>query len=220
MKKYSEIFEGDKLGESGGLILVAGKQGSGRTTGLQKIVEPYSHGDIASLSIVDTHDGLEWFELSGQTETFLVGEDLLAIHELLTKKAALVGVRSRMAGEELDVIVIDEIVELFDEGERSESEKLLIRSMKRSVMKIAHAGRAYGVVLIVTTEKPVTAFLPVWRNLADLRIAFRLSSFEAEAAVLGPGSEGEPSPVAILEQTKNVAVVVDCLENTREFVLF
>ena len=219
-KKSEKVFIGNKLAESGGLILVAGKQGSGKTPALQNILEPYTHGDIAKFSIVDTRDGLEWFEISGQTEHFLVGEDLLAIHDLLNEKAALVGVQERIGSGALDMVVIDEIVELFDEGERTDAELILIRAMKASILKIANAGKLYGVVLILTTEKPAAVILPVWRNLADLAIAFRLVSEESEIAILGPASETDPLAVDIPDRAKGVAVVLDRVEGTREFVRF
>lgn len=170
-------------------ILIGGSTGSGKSI-LQKNLLMQCHQKDAEVYIIDPKGGLDYRDsyLSGCTlvTEFEDIKDLLAklVDELNRRKSlfAAAGVANldeynRSASTLLPryVVGVDELAELLVKG-NNRQQKEQATEFENALSTIARLGRAFGIHLILATQRPDATVVPGQiRNNCDIRICGRCS---------------------------------------------
>lgn len=195
------------FGDSSGMV-VGGVPGSGKTAGMTSFLLPLALSPHVDLHIIDGKGGSDWQAYGPRAKTYIRGdEDLAPIRDFLKEfhggmvdrldnQQAQLG-RSNFwsvkaeertaAGYRFKLLVIDECQGIFETSGRYEkADKQMLGEILRYCSAIVKRGRSAGYFVIFATQKPTAEALPTAvRDNCGLRVAFRLTTSEAERAVLG-----------------------------------
>lgn len=229
----NEIGEPTDLGFKGNAgMLVAGMPGSGKTAGVTSFLLPLALSDDVALSVIDCKGGADWENYAEAADEYLSDSDTLegltAIRDTIAKlKDEMV---ARISTQKADLgnsnfwnnplearrahdypfrlLVIDECQELFITTTDKEK-KALLSEIGTLLTSITKRGRSAGICVIYITQKPTADSIPTGiRDNCALRIAFRLSTTQAEEAVLGAtGDIARPSATEIPANRPGGAII-------------
>lgn len=117
----------------------------------------------------------------------------------------------RSKGVKMKLIVIDEAQALFDlSGITDKEEKKLRQEITRACTDLVKRGRSAGVLTIFATQKPTADAIPTAiRDNVNVRIALRVTTSEAERAIMGyvPDELDVPRATSIPASRKGGAVI-------------
>lgn len=169
-------------------MLIGGSTGSGKTVLVRNIVEQCIkkewHVAIVDYKGVDYNSNI----IRNAAKVCLNDIEVLcaldtAIKELNLRKEKLVDnccsnidEYNRLTGENLKrvVIVIDEAAELLDTTGADKERKEFIKEVTNSLSRIARIGRAFGIHLVIATQRPDANIIPGQiKNNIDCRICGR-----------------------------------------------
>lgn len=107
------------------------------------------------------------------------------------------------------VVVVDECAELFAAQGSSREAKALADDLRTVVSKLVRLGRAMGVIVLLSTQKPTVDNLPGGiRDNCSQRVALRCTTGEQAKAILGDAvSTATTSPTEIGHDQKGYAIV-------------
>lgn len=229
----NEIGEPANLSFKGNAgMLVAGMPGSGKTAGVTSFLLPLALSDDVALSVIDCKGGADWENYSEVADEYLSDSDTLEglteIRDLIARlkdemverindqKADLGNsnfwnnaLEARRAhGYRFRLLVVDECQELFISTTDKEK-KALLAEIGTMLTSITKRGRSAGICIIYITQKPTADSIPTGiRDNCALRIAFRLSTTQAEEAVLGAtGDIARPSATEIPANRPGGAII-------------
>lgn len=188
-------------GHSG--LVVGGVPGAGKTAASMVLTLPLLMSPLARVHVADAKGGGDWTWAESRAATYIKGDDdLTPILELLRdlqqqmrERLANVPIgqlsnfwaRPRTPDEPFQLLVLDECQSLFDvSGERDKDRKADQLEITAIVADLIKKGRSAGFFVMLLTQKPTSESLPTKiRDNAGLRVCFRVTTFEAEKAVLG-----------------------------------
>lgn len=106
------------------------------------------------------------------------------------------------------VLVVDECAELFVAESTAKDDRDRVASIIRMTSLLARQGRATGISLILSTQKPTADSLPtVIRDACENKIAFRCATREQEVAILGAAANpADLSATSIRPDQRGVAI--------------
>lgn len=104
---------------------------------------------------------------------------------------------------------IDECQFWFDPGKTlSKEDKAATDSIINDVKNMIQRGRSLGIMVVLTTQKPTADTIPTSiRDIAGLKIAFRVTTRDQGKAILGTLSSDQASPIAIPKEIKGRCVM-------------
>lgn len=200
-----------KFGDSSGMV-VGGIPGSGKTAGVTAFATSLALSKYVNLSIIDGKGGEDWTAYAPAADAYIRGdEDLEPIAEYVEKKhdemlrrlenqKKLLGhsnfwkvsADKRLnAGLKFELLIVDECQGLFEKTGRDKEEQAFQGRIQKALSSMVKRGRSAGFFVIFMTQKPTAESLPTGiRDNCGLRIAFRLTTPEAEKAVLGSNGDG------------------------------
>lgn len=205
-------------------LLVAGQTNSGKSTFLrQLIVTIYLNNPTFTFTLIDLKEGLE-FQTFEQLPRMNVFSQLKAAARRLKKYQALLEKRlkllklnkckdlaaylkmpeanrvaSDIEGQSISLnphlIVIDEAADLFLAG--SETSGSDLQDARRALIEIARKGRAAGMHLIFSTQRPDSKSIDpqIKANLPGI-VCFQMPNDASSITVLGNGRATDLAPVA------------------------
>lgn len=199
-------------------LLLGGQPGAGKTAGAWlPVLAAISNPSVVVLGI-DLKGGVELGRIASRLDALATSPD--AAVELLDQVAAEVDRRLellRSAGlEKVDpswaaevppiVLVIDEAAELTGSGERKRDDRAGV-----TLRRIAARGRAAGVTLLLSTQKPSSDVIPTGvRDLLRYRWAMRCGTRAASVTVLGEAAlEEGAAPHAIPVEARGVGFLTE-----------
>ncbi|TCN53547.1 hypothetical protein EV641_106193 [Rhodococcus sp. SMB37] len=207
-------------GNSG--VVVGGTPGSGKTASMLPVfagmagrAELHIFDGKASFDLEPLRPIARTFDRSGDIDGPLA-DALERVDQLRVTRAEAIYKRTGISNfwdvplekrEELEiypvVVVIDECQTWLDISGMDKEERTISSSIAKGVRQIVQKGRASGIVVVLTTQKPTSESIPtVIRDNAGERIAFRVLTRAAGTAVLGEQPEGAPRPTEIPKSTK------------------
>ena len=191
-----------KFSGSSGMV-VGGVPGGGKSAAATVLTLPLLMSPLARVHIVDGKGGQDWAWAVPKAATYINDDvDLAPTLELLRSlqqqmRERLSNVasgqpsnfwaRSRSESEPFEVLVIDECQSYFDvSGERDKDRKAALLEVTAIVADLVKKGRSAGFFVVLLTQKPTSESLPTKiRDNCGLRVCFRVTTSEAERAVLG-----------------------------------
>jgi len=187
----------DGLGVSIGLpehnLLIGGEPGSGKSVALSTIVAAAALDPSVHLTLLDGKhvELIAWSDIADE----FVGADqegaVIALRELRElmdlRYATLAATRRRKMTiddlEGLHVLVIDELAFYLRGGVKN-----LREEFSELLRDLVSRGRAAGIVVVATTQKPSHEIVPTWiRDLFSFRLAMRCTSSDSSDTILGQG---------------------------------
>lgn len=172
--------------------LVAGRPGSGKTTGISKpFLSHYLLDPETRIFLLDGKGSVEDYgACRPMCELFVSGTDDAAVPDtlgMLTTVLDLVRARNAEGGEHPGVLLLlEEFQDVRAAASKDQRERLDV-----TLGRIVRMGRAVGVHVLVSTQRPTTDDLPSGtRNLLSQRVALMLRNGADAALVLGmtPGA--------------------------------
>ncbi|MCC8100285.1 MAG: hypothetical protein LIO78_09560 [Clostridiales bacterium] len=169
-------------------ILLGGSTGSGKSVLLKLLLMQSLHKG-AEVYIADFKGGVDfsaaWHKKCrmcfDEADLLTTLEQLVA--ELEARKQCFVNAGcanlseySRVTGKKLPRLIFacDEVAELLDKTGRSKADKELLGQIENKLSTIARQGRAFGIHLILATQRPDATILPGQiRNNLDFRVCGR-----------------------------------------------
>lgn len=174
-------------------LLIGGEPGSGKSVALSSIVSAGALDPGVSLTLLDGKQ----VELQGwkRVAERFVGPNLRDAIDALEELGAEMDARydalseanrrkvQASDGHTLRLVVIDELA-LYLRGGPKQLQERLAESLRDLVAR----GRAAGVIVVASTQKPSHDTVPTWiRDLFSYRIAMRCTSSDASDTILGAG---------------------------------
>jgi len=174
-------------------LLIGGEPGSGKSVALSTIVAGAALDPSVRLTLLDGKhvELVAWSDVADQ----FVGanqadavEALESLRDLMDLRyATLAATRKRKMTstdlEGLHMLVIDELAFFLRGGQKEHRERFgeLLRDL-------VSRGRAAGIVVVATTQKPSHEIVPTWiRDLFSFRLAMRCTSSDSSDTILGQG---------------------------------
>lgn len=189
-------------------ILLGGSTGSGKSV-LLKLLLMQSLRKGAEVYIADFKGGVDFPKVWHQkcrmcfTEADLLYtlNQLVAVLEYRKGRLAETGcpnldAYNEATGENLPRLVFacDEVAEVLDKTGRSKEEKELLAQIESKLATIARLGRAFGIHLILATQRPDATIIPGQiKNNLDFRVCGRAENV-LSAIILDNGSAAEQIP--------------------------
>jgi len=174
-------------------LLIGGEPGSGKSVALSTIVAAAALDPSVHLTLLDGKhvELIAWSDIAdefvGADQEDAVGA-LQELGDLMDLRyAALAATRRRKmtAGglEGLHVLVIDELAFYLRGGQRE------LRDQFAELLRdLVSRGRAAGIIVVATTQKPSHEIVPTWiRDLFSFRLAMRCTSSDSSDTILGQG---------------------------------
>lgn len=174
-------------------LLIGGEPGSGKSVALSSIVAAGALDHDVTLTLLDGKQ-VELQAWKSVAESF-VGPNLREANEALEALRAEMDLRygtladenrrkvDREEGSGLRLVVIDELA-LYLRG----GPKQLQDRFGESLRDLVARGRAAGVIVVASTQKPSHDTVPTWiRDLFSYRLALRCTSSDASDTILGAG---------------------------------
>lgn len=201
--------------------VIGGVPGSGKSVLMNLIIESVIDHPHVSCVGGDLKGGIEFHHyrsrmtdlFTSQTEAIKVLEKLEAEHKKRMEYLVDNGYKSmREVGYSQEwpllVLVVDECAELFVAESTAKDDRDRVASIMRMTSLLARQGRATGISLILSTQKPTADSLPtVIRDSCENKIAFRCATSEQARAVLGDlASSSGVSPCEIPMTQRGVAI--------------
>jgi S-DNA-T family DNA segregation ATPase FtsK/SpoIIIE len=197
---WSPLFLGvgqDGLAVSIGLpehnLLIGGEPGSGKSVALSTIVAAAALDPSVRLTLLDGKE-VELIAWSDVADEF-VGADqesavaaLEDLRDVMNARYALLAHhrRRKMTADDLEglhVLVIDELAFYLRGGQ-----KALRDQFAELLRDVVSRGRAAGIIVVATTQKPSHEIVPTWiRDLFSYRLAMRCTSSDSSDTILGQG---------------------------------
>ena len=174
-------------------LLIGGKPGSGKSVALSTIVGTAALDPSVHLTLLDGKhvELIAWSDIADefvgadQESAVAALQDLRDLMEL--RYATLAATRRRKMTvndlEGLHVLVIDELAFYLRGGQKD------LRDLFAELLRdLVSRGRAAGIIVIATTQKPSHEVVPTWiRDLFSFRLAMRCTSSDASDTILGQG---------------------------------
>jgi len=174
-------------------LLIGGEPGSGKSVALSTIVAAAALDPSVHLTLLDGKhvELISWSDIAdefvGADQEGAVGalQDLRDIMDL--RYATLAATRRRKMTvndlEGLHVLVIDELAFYLRGGQKE------LRDQFAELLRdLVSRGRAAGIIVVATTQKPSHEIVPTWiRDLFSFRLAMRCTSSDASDTILGQG---------------------------------
>jgi DNA segregation ATPase FtsK/SpoIIIE-like protein len=174
-------------------LLIGGEPGSGKSVALSTIVAAAALDPSVNLTLIDGKyvELMAWMDVADE----FVGasqEDAVRVLETLrvvmdSRYEALANNRRRKMTQDdpegLHVLVIDELAFFLRGGDKQLRERFaeLLRDL-------VSRGRAAGIIVVATTQKPSHEIVPTWiRDLFSYRLAMRCTSSDSSDTILGQG---------------------------------
>lgn len=172
-------------------VLLGGSTGSGKSV-LLKLLLKQAYKKGAEIYIADFKGGVDfprswqqWGHMILDEQTLL--DNLSRIErELENRKlqfnrygCANIDEYNKVTGEELPRLIVacDEVAELLDKTGRNKADKELLGQIEGKLSLVARQGRAFGVHLILATQRPDATIIPGQiRNNIDFRVCGRADS--------------------------------------------
>jgi len=174
-------------------LLIGGEPGSGKSVALSTIVAAAALDPSVHLTLLDGKhvELIAWSDIAdefvGADQEGAVGA-LQVLRDLMDLRyATLAATRRRKmtAGdlEGLHVLVIDELAFYLRGGQRE------LRDQFAELLRdLVSRGRAAGIIVVATTQKPSHEIVPTWiRDLFSFRLAMRCTSSDSSDTILGQG---------------------------------
>jgi DNA segregation ATPase FtsK/SpoIIIE-like protein len=174
-------------------LLIGGEPGSGKSVALSTIVAAAALDPSVHLTLLDGKH-VELIAWSDIADEFVGAEQERAVWALQVLRdlmdlryATLAATRRRKmtAGdlEGLHVLVIDELAFYLRGGQRE------LRDQFAELLRdLVSRGRAAGIIVVATTQKPSHEIVPTWiRDLFSFRLAMRCTSSDSSDTILGQG---------------------------------
>lgn len=216
-----------KLAGHSGLV-IGGVPGSGKTAALTTLILPLLLSDLAQVHVFDGKGGLDLAWVKPRAATFVnddkdlgaVVEKFRAIQSAMQHRLSSVPEgqpsnfwnRDRTSAEPLITVVVDEAQTYLDSmGEPDKTRKTQLIEISAILTDLVKRGRSAGVVVILLTQKPTSDSLPTRiRDNCSLRVCFRVTTAEAEKAVLGVAPDDcDVRATSIAAAQVGVGVVAD-----------
>jgi DNA segregation ATPase FtsK/SpoIIIE-like protein len=174
-------------------LLIGGEPGSGKSVALSTIVAAAALDPSVHLTLLDGKhvELIAWSDIADE----FVGADqqgavsaLKDLRDLMDLRYALLATtrRRKMTTDDLEglhVLVIDELAFYLRGGE-----KALRDQFSELLRDLVSRGRAAGIIVVATTQKPSHEIVPTWiRDLFSFRLAMRCTSSDASDTILGQG---------------------------------
>lgn len=214
-------------------LVVGGVPGSGKTASLLPVFAGMA--GHAELHVFDGKAGFDLEPLRPISRTFDNSGDidgplasvLERIEQLRVTRAGAIYTRTgisnfwnvpAVARAEMGlfpvVVVIDECQTWLDTSGMDKEEREYAAVITRGIRSLVQKGRAAGITVILTTQKPDAKSIPtVIRDNSGLKVSFRVTTREQGVAVLGALEEGAPRPTEIPRSAKG-----RCITTTEEGV--
>jgi DNA segregation ATPase FtsK/SpoIIIE-like protein len=174
-------------------LLIGGEPGSGKSVALSTIVAAAALDPSVHLTLLDGKhvELIAWSDIAdefvGADQEDAVGalQDLRDLMDL--RYATLAATRRRKLTdsdlEGLHLLVIDELAFYLRGGQRE------LRDQFGELLRdLVSRGRAAGIIVVATTQKPSHEIVPTWiRDLFSFRLAMRCTSSDASDTILGQG---------------------------------
>lgn len=174
-------------------LLIGGEPGSGKSVALSTIVAAAALDPSVKLTLIDGKyvELMAWMDVADE----FVGasqEDAVRVLETLrvvmdSRYEVLANNRRRKMTQDdpegLHVLVIDELAFFLRGGDKQLRERFaeLLRDL-------VSRGRAAGIIVVATTQKPSHEIVPTWiRDLFSYRLAMRCTSSDSSDTILGQG---------------------------------
>jgi len=174
-------------------LLIGGEPGSGKSVALSTIVAAAALDPSVHLTLLDGKhvELVAWSDVAdefvGSDQEGAVGalQDLRDVMD--DRYAALAATRRRkMTASDLEglhVLIIDELAFYLRGGQKE------LRDQFAELLRdLVSRGRAAGIIVVATTQKPSHEIVPTWiRDLFSFRLAMRCTSSDASDTILGQG---------------------------------
>jgi len=174
-------------------LLIGGEPGSGKSVALSTIVAAAALDSSVHLTLLDGKqvELISWSDIADE----FVGADQEGAVEALQdlrdimdlRYVTLAATRRRKMTvndlEGLHVLVIDELAFYLRGGQKN------LRDQFAELLRdLVSRGRAAGIIVVATTQKPSHEIVPTWiRDLFSFRLAMRCTSSDASDTILGQG---------------------------------
>jgi DNA segregation ATPase FtsK/SpoIIIE-like protein len=174
-------------------LLIGGEPGSGKSVALSTIVAAAALDPAVELTLIDGKEVelIAWSDVANQ----FVGADQAAavaaledLRNVMDGRYAMLASnrRRKMTADDLEglhVLVIDELAFYLRGGQKS------LRDQFGELLRdLVSRGRAAGIIVIATTQKPSHEIVPTWiRDLFSFRLAMRCTSSDSSDTILGQG---------------------------------
>jgi len=174
-------------------LLIGGEPGSGKSVALSTIVAAAALDPSVQLTLLDGKQ-VELIAWSGVAEEFVGADQEAAVaaledlRDVMDDRYALLAHhrRRKMTSEDLEglhVLVIDELAFYLRGGQ-----KALRDQFAELLRDLVSRGRAAGIIVVATTQKPSHEIVPTWiRDLFSYRLAMRCTSSDSSDTILGQG---------------------------------
>jgi DNA segregation ATPase FtsK/SpoIIIE-like protein len=174
-------------------LLIGGEPGSGKSVALSTIVAAAALDPSVQLTLLDGKhvELIAWSDVADE----FVGADQEAavaaledLRDVMDDRYALLALhrRRKMTAsdpEGLHVLVIDELAFYLRGGQ-----KVLRDQFGELLRDLVSRGRAAGIIVVATTQKPSHEIVPTWiRDLFSFRLAMRCTSSDSSDTILGQG---------------------------------
>jgi S-DNA-T family DNA segregation ATPase FtsK/SpoIIIE len=174
-------------------LLIGGEPGSGKSVALSTIVAAAALDPSVQLTLLDGKhvELIAWSEVANE----FVGADQEAavaaledLRDIMDERYALLAHhrRRKMTADDLEglhVLVIDELAFYLRGGQ-----KVLRDQFAELLRDLVSRGRAAGIIVVATTQKPSHEIVPTWiRDLFSFRLAMRCTSSDSSDTILGQG---------------------------------
>jgi len=174
-------------------LLIGGEPGSGKSVALSTIVAAAALDPSVQLTLLDGKhvELIAWSDVADE----FVGADQAAavaaledLRDVMDDRYALLALnrRRKMTADDqegLHVLVIDELAFYLRGGQ-----KALRDQFAELLRDLVSRGRAAGIIVVATTQKPSHEIVPTWiRDLFSYRLAMRCTSSDSSDTILGQG---------------------------------
>jgi len=174
-------------------LLIGGEPGSGKSVALSTIVAAAALDPSVHLTLLDGKDVelIAWSDIADEfvgTDQEGAVEVLRELRELMDLRYATLAAtrRRKMTAQDLEglhVLVIDELAFYLRGGQKG-----LRDEFSELLRDLVSRGRAAGIIVIATTQKPSHEIVPTWiRDLFSFRLAMRCTSSDSSDTILGQG---------------------------------
>ena len=197
---WSPLFLGvgqDGLAVSIGLpehnLLIGGEPGSGKSVALSTIVAAGALDPSVRLTLLDGKE-VELIAWSDVADGFVGADQEAAVaaledlRDVMNDRYALLAHhrQRKMTADDLEglhVLLIDELAFYLRGGQ-----KALRDQFAELLRDLVSRGRAAGIIVVATTQKPSHEIVPTWiRDLFSYRLAMRCTSSDSSDTILGQG---------------------------------
>lgn len=194
------------FGDASGMV-VGGVPGSGKSAGVTSFLLPLALSPYVDLSIIDGKGGEDWSHYESRSARYIRGdENLEPIRDFLREfhdkmidrlegQKQLLGEsnfwnvpadKRRAAGQNFQLLVIDECQGIFEKAGRSKEEQAILGEIYRYASILVKRGRSAGFFVIFMTQKPTSDSLPsTIQSNCGLRVSFRVTTAAAATSILG-----------------------------------